>query len=77
MDIYDEGDRLDCARLLLKEDGVLVCAIDENEVATLKLLLESFGDEFTVDVVTIVQNPRGNLQGNNFHILMNLHSICL
>ena len=25
--------RLDCARLLLKEDGVLVCAIDENEVA--------------------------------------------
>ena len=58
--------RLDCARLLLKEDGVLVCAIDENEVATLKLLLEEvFGDEFTVDVVTIVQNPRG-IQGNNF-----------
>ena len=45
---------------------MLVCAIDENEVATLKLLLEEvFGDEFTVDVVTIVQNPRG-IQGNNF-----------
>ncbi|MGT2949652.1 site-specific DNA-methyltransferase [Streptococcus devriesei] len=58
--------RLDCARLLLKEDGVLVCAIDENEVATLKLLLEEvFGNEFIVDIVTIIQNPRG-IQGNNF-----------
>ena len=58
--------RLDCARHLLKDDGVLVCAIDENEVATLKLLLEEvFGNEFIVDIVTIIQNPRG-IQGNNF-----------
>lgn len=58
--------RLDCAKILLKDDGVLVCAIDENEVATLKLLLEEvFGEQFIVDVVTIIQNPRG-IQGNNF-----------
>ena len=32
--------RLDCYKTFIERDGVLVCAIDENEVATLKLLLE-------------------------------------
>ena len=58
--------RLIIAKRLLKDEGVLICAIDENEIATLKLLLEDvFGDSYTVDVVTIIQNPRG-IQGDNF-----------
>jgi adenine-specific DNA-methyltransferase len=58
--------RLKIAKSLMKDDGVLICAIDENEIATLKLLLEDlFGSMFQVDVITIVQNPRG-IQGDNF-----------
>lgn len=58
--------RLSAAKELLKDDGVLICAIDENEIATLKLLLEEvFGASYIVDVVTIVHNPRG-IQGDNF-----------
>lgn len=58
--------RLSIARKLLKEDGVLICAIDENELSTILLLLnEIFGDGFATDCITIVHNPRG-IQGNNF-----------
>lgn len=58
--------RLTIARELLKDTGVLICAIDENEIASLKLLLEEvFGFSYSVDVITIIQNPRG-IQGDNF-----------
>ena len=58
--------RLAAAKDLLKDDGVLICAIDENEIATLKLLLEEiFGSSYVVDVITIIHNPRG-IQGDNF-----------
>ncbi len=58
--------RLTIARELLKDTGVLICAIDENEIAALKLLLEDvFGFSYAVDVITIIQNPRG-IQGDNF-----------
>ncbi len=58
--------RLKIAKNLLKDDGVLICAIDENEIATLKLLIEDIFDVmYTVDVITIIQNPRG-IQGDNF-----------
>ena len=60
--------RLKIAKKLLKDDGVLICAIDENELATLKLLIEDesiFGITYQVDVISIVQNPRG-IQGDNF-----------
>lgn len=60
--------RLRLAKKLLKDDGVLICAIDENELATLKLLIEDesvFGISYQVDVISIVQNPRG-IQGDNF-----------
>lgn len=58
--------RLTIAKRLLKDAGVLICAIDENEIATLKLLLEdTFGDGYKVDVISIIQNPRG-IQGDNF-----------
>lgn len=56
--------RLKIARNLLSEDGILVCAIDENEVNTVGLLLDEI---FNVEnhCITIVHNPRG-IQGTNF-----------
>lgn len=59
--------RLLLARKLLKDDGVLICAIDENELATLSLLLkEIFGEGAYEHFYASVQhNPRGQ-QGENF-----------
>ena len=60
------NERLIVAKKLLTQKGVLICAIDENEVATLKLLLEEiFGVGYEYVCVTIVHNPRG-IQGKNF-----------
>lgn len=55
------------AKSLLTTDGVLVCAIDENEVDTLSMMLkEVFGESSYEHVcVTVVHNPRGQ-QGKNF-----------
>lgn len=58
--------RLKKAKVLLKADGVLICAIDENELGTILLLLdEIFGPTYTINPITIVHNPRG-VQGDNF-----------
>ena len=58
--------RLTIASRLLTEKGVLICAIDENESATLCLLLdEIFGADYEYDCITIIHNPRG-IQGKNF-----------
>lgn len=58
--------RLQIAKHLLKDDGVLICAIDENELATTLLLLEDiFGQGYDIDPITVVHNPRG-VQGDNF-----------
>lgn len=58
--------RLIIAKKLLTEQGVLICAIDENESATLCLLLdEIFGESYEYDCITIIHNPRG-IQGKNF-----------
>ena len=58
--------RLQIAKKLLKDDGVLVCAIDENELGTTLLLLDDiFGPAYSIDPITIVHNPRG-VQGDNF-----------
>lgn len=60
------AERLKIAKKLLKPNGVLICAIDENELATLSLLLEDvFGLDYKIDTICIVQNPRG-VQGDNF-----------
>ena len=58
--------RLRAAKNLLAEDGVLVCAIDENEVAGLSIVLkEIFGeDSYEHACVSVVHNPRGQ-QGKN------------
>ena len=59
--------RLRLARTLLSPDGVLICAIDDNEVSQLGVLLREVFEEGTYDhvCVPIVHNPRG-VQGKNF-----------
>ncbi len=57
--------RLRLARKLLREDGVLICAIDENELNRLGLLLEEIFGNCEIHCITIVHNPRG-VQGSNF-----------
>ncbi len=58
--------RLGIAQKLLKKDGVLICAIDENELGTTLLLLDDiFGPAYSVDPISIIHNPRG-VQGDNF-----------
>ncbi|MBU0477033.1 site-specific DNA-methyltransferase [bacterium] len=57
--------RLWLAKNLLKEDGVLICTIDENEVNHLGVLLEEIFKGYEIHSITIVHNPRG-VQGNNF-----------
>lgn len=57
--------RLQIARDLLSEDGVLIVAIDENEQAHLGVLLKEYFTEHEIHCITIVHNPRG-VQGTNF-----------
>jgi len=57
--------RLLLAKNLLKHDGVLICAIDDNEFNHLGCLLEDIFNGWEIHCVTIVHNPRG-IQGNNF-----------
>src|SRR3989338_2892953 len=57
--------RLWLAKNLLKEEGVLICAIDDNEVNHLGVLLEEVFKDYEIHCVTIVHNPRG-IQGTNF-----------
>jgi adenine-specific DNA-methyltransferase len=57
--------RLRIAARLLRSDGVLVVAIDENEHASLVLLLGDIFPQCDLTSVAIVHNPRG-IQGDNF-----------
>lgn len=57
--------RLQLAKKLLREDGVLICAIDENESYRLGLLIEEIFNGYEIHCITIVHNPRG-VQGSNF-----------
>jgi len=57
--------RLWLAKNLIKEDGVLVCAIDENEINHLGVLLEEIFKDYKIHLITIIHNPRG-IQGENF-----------
>lgn len=57
--------RLKLAKKVLKKSGVLVCTIDENEFATLGLLLQEIFPSYQITCVTIVHNPAG-IQGDNF-----------
>jgi adenine-specific DNA-methyltransferase len=57
--------RLLLAKKILKNDGVLICAIDDNEFHHLGCLLEEIFNGWEMHCVTIVHNPRG-IQGTNF-----------
>jgi len=59
--------RLRIAKNMLSEEGILVCAIDENELPTLCLVIkEIFGEGgYDYGYVSVVHNPRGQ-QGGNF-----------
>lgn len=59
--------RLETAKDLLKKDGALIVAIDENEHAPLWMLLRELFKEndYEIHCITIVHNPRG-VQGTNF-----------
>lgn len=55
--------RLSVAKTLLNPTGAIVVTIDEHEVRRLGLLLEQTLPEFTIQQVTIVNNPKGVTQG--------------
>lgn len=58
--------RLEIAKVLLRrEDGVLIVAIDENEVNYLGVLLDEIFIGYEKHLITVVHNPRG-VQGTNF-----------
>lgn len=57
--------RLTLAKKLLKKDGVLICAIDDNEQSHLNVLIEELFKNYEQHNVIIVHNPKG-IQGKNF-----------
>ena len=59
------ANRLRITRRLLKDNGVLICAIDDNEFYHLGVLLEEVFKGYEIHCITIVHNPRG-IQGKNF-----------
>ena len=59
--------RLRLAYNLLPDDGFLICAIDDNEIFTLGLLLdEIFGENNRLGMVTVLHNPKGRNQAKFF-----------
>lgn len=58
--------RLEIAQSLLKQnEGVLIIAIDENEVNYLGVLIDELFINYESHLITVVHNPRG-IQGTNF-----------
>ncbi len=57
--------RLLLAKKLLKSTWVMICTIDENEHATLGLLLQEIFPDFDIDSIVIIHNPAW-VQGKNF-----------
>lgn len=64
--------RLEVAKELLQEDGVIFVQCDNNEQAYLKVLMdEVFGGENFIEIITVVNNPRGRDYGG----VANMHEI--
>lgn len=58
--------RLIIAKKLLAKRGAFICAIDENELHSIGLLIEEiFGEGYEIHCIVIVHNPNGT-QGKNF-----------
>jgi adenine-specific DNA-methyltransferase len=60
--------RLVLAKKLLKYDGALICAIDDNEISRLWMLIESIFPDRKIYAVTIQHNP-GGTQGDQFSVM--------
>jgi len=59
--------RLKIAHRLLTNDGFLICAIDDNEIYNIGLLLdEIFGEKNRLGLVTVLHNPKGRNQAKFF-----------
>jgi len=59
--------RLQLARELLKDDGIIVCAIDHNELFTIGVLMdEIFSEENRLGIVSVVHKPEGRNQEKFF-----------
>jgi adenine-specific DNA-methyltransferase len=56
--------RLILGKHLLRRDGTLIIAIDDNELAHLICLLEEIYPDYELTIVTVVHNPRGNITKN-------------
>lgn len=57
--------RLEIAKKLLKDDGIIIVAIDGNEQAYLGVILDEYFPEYEIHCIIIIHNPGGN-QGTNF-----------
>lgn len=69
--------RLEVARNLLKEDGIIWVHCDNNEQSYLKILLdELFGRQNFVETVTVVNNPRGRDYGGIANMHEFIHVFC-
>ena len=69
--------RLEVAKDLLRGDGVIFVHCDDNEQAYLKVLMdEIFDRENFIEVITVVNNPRGRDYGGiaNMHEFINAYS---
>lgn len=52
--------RLRLAHRLLSQDGVIICAIDDYEIHTVRMIMdEVFGENNRLGTVVVVHNPRG------------------
>jgi adenine-specific DNA-methyltransferase len=61
------NERIQTAKLLLKDEGILVVAIDHYELAQLIMLLDSvFGEDNRIGIVTVVHKPEGRNQEKFF-----------
>lgn len=54
-------------RLLNPDSGILICAIDDNELNSLGLLLQDVFVGYKQFCITVIHNPNGN-QGKNFGV---------
>lgn len=65
--------RLRIAKNLLRKNGILLTAIDDNEFASLKLLLEDLMPGHTHEVVVVIHHPQGSGGAN----VSAIHEYCI
>ncbi|MHA0297156.1 site-specific DNA-methyltransferase [Mesomycoplasma ovipneumoniae] len=71
------NERLNLAKKLLKEDGIIFISIDDNQQAYLKILMdEIFGEEnFVTNIVWVKKNSPGGNTSFNYKITQNTEYI--